>query len=127
MTDAKPGLKAKALHEFRRFATMFAYLWVMFFLLQLHQYVILAQRHIPFEQYGDVLPTKGVILEIASGSGEHVVHFARNFPNLFFQPSDREPDALQSVAAWVKAMGGHQRARANGSGRLAVTLADCFG
>src|SRR5580704_17599567 len=52
-----------------------------------------------------VLPTKGVILEIASGSGEHVVHFARNFPNLFFQPSDRDPDALQSVAAWVKAMG----------------------
>ena len=49
----------------------------------------------------DVLPTKGVILEIASGSGEHVVHFARNFPNLVFQPSDREPDALQSVAAWL--------------------------
>jgi hypothetical protein len=52
MTDAKPSLKAKALHEFARFATMFAYLWVMFFLLQLHEYVILAQRHIPFEQYG---------------------------------------------------------------------------
>ena len=51
----------------------------------------------------DVLPTKGVILEIASGSGEHVVHFARHFPNLVFQPSDREPDALHSVAAWVKA------------------------
>jgi len=51
----------------------------------------------------DVLPTKGVILEIASGSGEHVVHFARNFPSLVFQPSDREPDALQSIAAWVKA------------------------
>ncbi len=51
----------------------------------------------------DVLPTKGVILEIASGSGEHVVDFARNIPSLVFQPSDREPDALQSVAAWVKA------------------------
>ena len=51
----------------------------------------------------DVLPTKGVILEIASGSGEHVVHFARNFPSLVFQPSDREPDALQSIAAWGKA------------------------
>ena len=51
----------------------------------------------------DVLPTKGVILEIASGSGEHIVHFARHLPNLVFQPSDREPDALQSVAAWVKA------------------------
>jgi Protein of unknown function (DUF938) len=50
-----------------------------------------------------VLPTKGVILEIASGSGEHVVHFARNLPSLVFQPSDREPDALESVAAWVKA------------------------
>ena len=51
----------------------------------------------------DVLPTKGVILEIASGSGEHVVHFARNLPNLVFQPSDRERDALQGVMAWAKA------------------------
>ena len=51
----------------------------------------------------DVLPTTGVILEIASGSGEHIVHFARNFPALVFQPSDPEPGALLSVAAWVKA------------------------
>jgi Protein of unknown function (DUF938) len=51
----------------------------------------------------DVLPTKGVILEIASGSGEHVVHFARTLPSLAFQPSDPEPEALLSVAAWVKA------------------------
>jgi tRNA G46 methylase TrmB len=50
----------------------------------------------------DVLPTTGVILEVASGSGEHIVHFARNFPALVFQPSDPEPDALMSVAAWVK-------------------------
>ena len=46
----------------------------------------------------------GVILEIASGSGGHVVHFARNFPTLVFQPSDPEPAQL-SVAASVKAMG----------------------
>jgi hypothetical protein len=51
----------------------------------------------------DVLPMSGVILEIASGSGEHIVHFARNFPTLVFQPSDPEPDACRSVAAWVKA------------------------
>ena len=51
----------------------------------------------------DVLPTTGAILEIASGSGEHVVHFARNLPSLVFQPSDPEPDALLSVAAWMKA------------------------
>jgi hypothetical protein len=50
-----------------------------------------------------VLPTTGAILEIASGSGEHVVHFARNLPSLVFQPSDPEPDALLSVAAWMKA------------------------
>jgi hypothetical protein len=51
----------------------------------------------------DVLPMMGVILEIASGSGEHVVHFARNFPSLAFQPSDPEPDALRSISAWVEA------------------------
>ena len=50
-----------------------------------------------------VLPTTGVIIEIASGSGEHVVHFARNFPSLVFQPSDPEPDALRSISAWTKA------------------------
>jgi hypothetical protein len=53
----------------------------------------------------DVLPKKGCILEIASGSGEHVVHFARSFPDLVFQPSDREPEALASIAAWVEATG----------------------
>jgi hypothetical protein len=52
----------------------------------------------------DLLPMTGVILEIASGSGEHVVHFARNFPSLVFQPSDPEPKALLSVAEWVKAV-----------------------
>ncbi len=53
----------------------------------------------------DVLPMTGVILEIASGSGEHIVHFARNLPSLVFQPSDPDPDARLSVAAWVKATG----------------------
>jgi hypothetical protein len=51
----------------------------------------------------DVLPTTGIVLEVASGSGEHVVHFARNLPSLVFQPSDPEPDALLSIAGWVKA------------------------
>src|SRR6476660_6895383 len=51
----------------------------------------------------DVLPMTGVILEVASGSGEHIVHFARNLPALVFQPSDPEPDARLSIAAWVKA------------------------
>ena len=46
---------------------------------------------------------RGVVREIASGSGGHIVHFARNCPALVFQPSDPEPGALLSVAALVKA------------------------
>jgi tRNA G46 methylase TrmB len=47
----------------------------------------------------------GVILEIASGSGEHVVHFAKNLPSPVFQPSDPDADARLSAAAWLKATG----------------------
>jgi hypothetical protein len=53
----------------------------------------------------DVLLMPAVILEIASGSGEHIVHFAKNFPALVFQPSDPEPVARLSTAAWLKATG----------------------
>ena len=46
------------------------------------------------------LPESGLILEIASGTGEHVVYFANRFPHLEWQPSDIHPDALRSIAAW---------------------------
>jgi tRNA G46 methylase TrmB len=56
-------------------------------------------RDLILDVFRDVLPMTGVILEIASGSGEHVVHFARNLPGLAFQPPDPEPEAMLRVAA----------------------------
>lgn len=48
------------------------------------------------------LPETGTALEIASGSGEHVVHFARAFPGLIFQPSDPLEECRASVDAWAR-------------------------
>ena len=74
----------------------------------------------------DVLPMTGVILEIASGSGEHIVHFARNFPTLVFQPSDPEPDALLRVAMG-EGHAHHECARAHCPGCVAFSLPDRIG
>ena len=52
-----------------------------------------------------VLPASGLALEVASGTGEHILHFARTFPGLRWQPSDPEPAARRSIEAWRIAAG----------------------
>lgn len=53
----------------------------------------------------DVLPVRGTVLEIASGSGEHGVYFAAELPGVIWQPSDADPDALGSIEAWIAEAG----------------------
>lgn len=48
------------------------------------------------------LPPRGLVLEVASGSGEHTAHFAQALPGLTFQPSDPDPAARASIDAWAE-------------------------
>lgn len=50
-----------------------------------------------------VLPESGTVLEIASGSGEHITHFAALFPALTWQPSDPSAEARTSILQWSEA------------------------
>jgi hypothetical protein len=50
-----------------------------------------------------LLPSSGEVLEISSGAGQHVVHFARRIPRLIWQPTERDAASLRSIAAWREA------------------------
>jgi hypothetical protein len=72
------------------------------------------RRHAPATQrncepiaacLAEMLPKTGLVLEIASGSGEHALYFARRFPALDWLPSDPDPDAIRSIASWREAEG----------------------
>jgi SAM-dependent methyltransferase len=48
-----------------------------------------------------VLPAEGRVVELGSGTGEHLLLFAARFPALTWQPSDPDPEARASIAAWA--------------------------
>src|SRR4051812_44364416 len=49
-----------------------------------------------------VLPASGLVLEIGSGTGQHVAHFAAALPGLTFQPSEMDSSRHASIAAWTR-------------------------
>ena len=51
------------------------------------------------------LPESGLVLEIASGTGQHVMHFAAALPALTWQPTDLNQEHLTSIAAWIRHSG----------------------
>ncbi len=51
----------------------------------------------------DVLPARGTVLEVASGTGEHAVHFAPRLAPRLWLPSDPDPANRASITAWAEA------------------------
>ena len=47
------------------------------------------------------IPSKGLLLEIASGSGEHGVFFQKSFPSIIWQTSDPEEVHRKSISSWI--------------------------
>ena len=68
---------------------------------KLHAPATLRNRAAIAEVLADWLPAGGTVLEVASGSGEHIVYFASMLPALRWQPSDPDAAAQRSIAAWT--------------------------
>ncbi len=51
-----------------------------------------------------MLPAAGLVLEVASGSGEHAAYLAEALPLLTFQPTDMSEEARSSIDAWCASL-----------------------
>jgi SAM-dependent methyltransferase len=65
----------------------------------------LRNREVILDVLRRVLPARGLVLELASGTGEHATHFAKALPGLVWQPSDPDESARESIAAWTAELG----------------------
>jgi len=61
----------------------------------------LRNRDALLEALRGVLPATGMVLEVASGTGEHALHVAGALPDLTWQPSDPSEEARASIDAWT--------------------------
>lgn len=66
-----------------------------------------AERNAPplLAQLQRLLPPAGLMLEIASGTGQHAAFLSAGLPGWQWQPSDVDAAALPSIAAWCEGLG----------------------
>jgi SAM-dependent methyltransferase len=72
---------------------------------RIHRPHVARNREPILEVLRRVLPPQGLVLEVASGSGEHAAYFAQHLPALSWQPTDPDAAALASIAAHRAAAG----------------------
>jgi SAM-dependent methyltransferase len=72
---------------------------------RLHHAHVARNRQPILDVLARALPLKALVLEIASGSGEHAAFFAQNLPSIRWQPTDADDGALASIAGHRAAAG----------------------
>lgn len=73
--------------------------------MKLHAPAVQRNRQPIADVLAEILPPSGVVLEVASGTGQHMVFFAARFSHLTWIPTEIEPRSLASIQAWCQESG----------------------